>query len=148
MVGFLQPIQTANQQAIKALGRSDITLKLEVVKKLFGVVLLLTVMRFGVFAIAASNILYSFVVLIMNSSPNMKLMNYSLKEQIVDIIPNLFISTIMGVIVYLLGTLPFPTIVILMIQVIVGALVFVLESIIFKVESFSYITRIVLNIKK
>lgn len=148
VVGFLQPIQTANQQAIKALGRSDITLKLEVVKKLFGVVLLLIVMRFGVFAIAASNILYSFVVLVMNSSPNMKLMNYSLKEQIVDIIPNLFASTIMGVIVYLLRMLPFSTIVILMIQVIVGALVFVLESIVFKIESFFYIKSIVHNKKR
>lgn len=148
VVGFLQPIQTANQQAIKALGRSDITLKLEVIKKAFGVVLLLVVMHYGVFVIAASNILYSFVVLLMNSAPNMKLMNYSLKEQIVDIMPNLIISGIMGIIVYLVGEVSLPTIVLLILQVTVGAIVFVLESLVFKIESFSYIKRIVSGRKR
>lgn len=143
IVGFLQPIQTANQQAIKALGRSDITLKLEVVKKTFGVVLLLGVMRFGVLAIAASNILYSLVVLILNSAPNMKLLDYSLKEQVLDIVPNLFASVTMGIMVYVTGLLSMPLIVKLILQIIVGATVYILMSVICKIESFSYIKTIV-----
>lgn len=49
-----QPIQTTNWQIIKAVGRSDLCLKLEIVKKAIGIVMVLIAMKFGVFAIAVS----------------------------------------------------------------------------------------------
>ena len=139
VVGFLQPIQTANMQAIKAMGRSDILLKLEIIKKTFGTLLLLAAMPFGVLVLAGSNILYSIVVLILNTSPNRKLMGYTLWEQIVDILPNLAIALVMGVAVYALAFLPLPDIVILVLQIASGAAIYLLESLLFKNESFIYI---------
>ena len=148
VVGFLQPIQTANQQAIKALGRSDITLKLEIIKKVFGVTLLLAVMKQGVFAIAASNIIYSIVVLLMNTFPNMQLLNYSLFEQLKDIINNLVITLIMGIAVYFIGMIPLSLIVVLIFQIFVGIIVFIGMSFITKNESFNYILDIVKQLRK
>lgn len=48
----LWPIHTANLQAINAIGRSDIYLKLEIVKKLIGIVILAISIPFGIYAIA------------------------------------------------------------------------------------------------
>lgn len=148
VVGFLQPIQTANQQAIKALGRSDITLKLEIIKKVFGVTLLLAVMKQGVFAIAASNIIYSIVVLLMNTFPNIKLLDYSLFEQLKDIINNLVITFIMGVAVYFIGMIPLSVIVVLFLQISVGITVYIGMSFVTKNESFNYILNIAKQLKK
>lgn len=144
-VGFLQPIQTANQQAIKALGRSDITLKLEIVKKVFGVVLLISVMQFGVFAIAASNMVYSVIVLIINSYPNRKLLNYSIFEQLKDFAPNFMTALVMGIVVYAMTYLSLPTIVVLALQVIVGVLLYLVISKVTKNESLEYLMTIGLD---
>lgn len=143
VVGFLQPIQTANQQAIKALGRSDITLKLEVAKKSLGVVILLCAMPYGVFAIAASNILYSCVVLLMNSFPNIRLLDYSLLEQLKDILKNLVISLLMGAVVYCVSFLILPSWAVLLIQIIVGFTVYAALSVATKNESFEYVVAVV-----
>lgn len=53
------PVHTANLNAIKAMGRSDMFLKLEIVKKIFGMILLLSTMWFGVMAMAYSLLLSS-----------------------------------------------------------------------------------------
>lgn len=139
VVGFLQPIQTANMQAIKAMGHSDILLKLEIAKKSFGTLLLLATMPFGVLVLAGSNIIYSSVVLLLNSSPNKKLLDYTLWEQIVDVLPNLTIALVMGVAVYALKFLPIHDLYILLLQISSGAVIYFLESLLFKNDSFLYI---------
>ena len=144
-VGFLQPIQTANMQAIKAMGRSDILLKLEIIKKTFGTILLLAAMPFGVLILAGSNILYSIVVLLLNTRPNRKLMNYTLMEQLVDIFPNLLLSLIMGAVVYAQTFLQLHDFYILALQIASGVIVYVLVSILFKNESFTYIKDIIFS---
>ena len=48
------PIHTANLNAIKAMGRSDLFLKMEIQKKIIGIILLLSTMWFGVMAMAYS----------------------------------------------------------------------------------------------
>lgn len=145
VVGFLQPIQTANMQAIKAMGRSDILLKLEIIKKSFGTVLLLAAMPFGVLILAGSNMLYSTVVLILNTSPNRKLMGYTLWEQIVDVLPNLMIALVMGVAVYALKFLPIHDLFILILQISSGVIIYVLESVLFKNDSFVYIKDMLIS---
>ena len=145
VVGFLQPIQTANMQAIKAMGRSDILLKLEIIKKILGTALLLAAMPFGVLVLAGSNMLYSTVVLMINSSPNRKLMNYTLWEQIVDVLPNLLISAVMGAVVYGMSFLPLSSFAVLALQILTGIGIYVAESVLFKNESFIYIANVLLR---
>ena len=135
-----EPIQTSNLQAIKAVGRSDILLKLEMIKKGSAVLILFAVMWHSVDAIAYSLLLTTFIASIANTTPNKKLISYNFKELISDMTPGLSISAIMAVIVYGVGLLiNFNTLVELVIQVAVGGIVYIAISAIFKVEAFSYL---------
>ena len=140
LVYVFEPIQTANLNAIKALGRSDIFLKLEVIKKTMGIIILLCTMNFGVLAIALGMLFYTvFVASIMNSFPNKKLLNYGYIEQIKDILPAIFLAMFMVSIIYPISYLTLNDISILILQIIIGGVVYVLGSKLFELETFNYI---------
>ena len=134
-----QPIQTANYQAIKAVGRSDICLKLELIKKTIGVFLILISLRFGVYAIALSGVIMSGISMLLNIMPNKKLIGYGYMEQCKDILPATILSIFMGVCVYMITFFNISDFILLPIQVIVGGVVYILFSKIFKLESYIYI---------
>ena len=136
------PLQTANTQAINALGRSDITLKLEIIKKTLGILLIIISMNFGVTAIAGSAIIASVCFGIINAFPNKKLLNYSYLEQIRDIGKNLILALIMGIVVYIVGLLPINVIMLLIIQIATGGIFYILLSILTKNEEYAYILNI------
>jgi len=139
----LMPMQSANLQAIKAIGRSDIALKLEIIKRSLGLVVLFLVMNHGVFAIALSAIPMSAIISIINAAPNSRLLNYKYSQQLQDIAPFVGMSAVMAVVVYPINWLPLPEIAILSIQCLLGAAIYLGESILFKVESFTYIKNII-----
>lgn len=136
------PVHTANLNAIKALGRSDLFLKLEIIKKIVGLILLVTTMWFGVMAMAYSLLVSSVASQIINSWPNRKLLNYSYIAQLKDIMPGILLAVFMGVCVYPIQYLHIPVILILAVQVIVGAVIYILGSKLFKIDSFNYILSI------
>ena len=136
--GFF-PIHTANLNAIKAKGRSDLFLKLEIEKKIVGMVLLLSSMWFGVMAMAYTLLISTVASSFINASPNKKLINYSYKEQIVDMLPAMVSSAVMAIMVYCISFIQMPNLLLLVIQVIAGAVIYVAISIIFKIETFSYL---------
>ena len=78
------PIHTANLQAIKAMGRSDLFLKLEIIKKVISITVLIGVMQYGVFAIAVSAMLTTLTSSFINAYPNKKLIGYTYLEQLKD----------------------------------------------------------------
>lgn len=133
------PIHTANLNAIKAMGRSDIFLKLEYIKKAIGLTLLLSSMWFGVMMMAYSLLLSTFLGMLVNSWPNRKLLDYGFKEQIKDICPGILLAAAMGVCVYGLQMIGLNDFLTLLIQIIAGALLYCAGSILFKLESFYYI---------
>ena len=135
----LVPMQTANLQAINALGRSDIALKLEIVKRSLSFLTVLIFARISVVAMAWSGAVAAFVCLALNVSPNKKLLGYGLIEQLKDVLPFWLMSAAMMGCVMAVSLLDLPTIIELIVMVLVGAAVYILLSIIFKVESFKYI---------
>ena len=78
-------LNTVNLQAIKAIGKSDTTLKLEFVKKPIYLLIILTMLNISPLAICIGNAIYSIIALLINSKPNKKYLDYGLKEQISDI---------------------------------------------------------------
>ncbi len=136
------PLHTTNLNAIKAMGRSDLFLKLEIAKKIVGVVLLLISMWHSVMAMAYSMIISSVASQIINSFPNKKLLNYGYVEQLKDILPNILLAVFMGVCVHFIGYSNLPIIIELVIQILVGAGVYVGGSVLTKNESFTYIIDI------
>ncbi|MCR4742713.1 MAG: lipopolysaccharide biosynthesis protein [Treponema sp.] len=137
------PIHSSNLNAIKALGRSDLFLKLEIAKKIVGMIALLSTMWFGVMPMAYSLLVTSITSQIINSWPNKKLLKYSYLEQLKDMLPQIGLSLLMGAVVYSVSFLPLSSWLILIIQIPLGILIYVLGSKLFKIKSFEYILSIV-----
>lgn len=94
------PIHTSNLQAINGLGRSDIFLKLEIVKKVISLIIILISVQFGTLAIAYGALIDSLIGTVVNSYPNVRLINYKYSEQMKDIMVPIIFSLIMGAIIY------------------------------------------------
>lgn len=137
------PVHTANLNAINAMGRSDWFLRLEIVKKITGMIILLSTMWFGVMAMAYSLLLSSVLSQIINSWPNRKLLNYGYLEQVRDFAPGILLAVIMGICVYFVGFLPFSIIITLLIQTVVGAVIYIGVSAILKLEEYEYLVGMV-----
>ena len=139
------PLHTANMQAIKALGKSGIFLKLEIIKKTLELLSLFLVMRISVMAIAINMTILATLFIFVNSYPNKKLLNYSLKEQISDITPSLSNAFIMAIIVYCIGMVQFPDAIILAIQIFVGVFVYVILSKITHNKEMKFLLNLILK---
>lgn len=135
------PIHTANLNAINAMGRSDLFLRLEIIKKVFGVALLISTMRFGVMAMACSMLVSSVTSQIINSWPNRKLLHYGYLEQLRDIMPSILLAVFMGICVSLIELLDMPLIITAIVQVILGAEIYVIGSAILNLDSFKGLRR-------
>ncbi|MBE6708978.1 MAG: lipopolysaccharide biosynthesis protein [Ruminococcaceae bacterium] len=133
------PIHTANLNAIKAMGRSDLYLKLEIIKKVVGFAVLLSTMWFGVMAMTYSLLFTSVISQIINSWPNRKLLNYSYPEQLKDILPGILLALFMAVSVWSIGLIGLHPVITLIIQIISGAAIYILGSVLFGLESFKYL---------
>lgn len=135
-------ISTANLQAIKASGRSDILLKLEFIKKPFYFIMLIITMHISPIAIVIGNMVYTEIALIINSVPNKINFNYGYKEQWNAIGKNLITSLIMSGGVYLVGKMSISPFLLLPIQIICGLMFYILLSMTFKNRSFLYLLKL------
>lgn len=139
-VDGIYPIHSANLNAIKAKGRSDVFLKLEIIKKIVGILVILVTMKISVMAIAWGSVFYAIFASIVNAFPNKKLLNYSYLEQVSDILPSIILSIVMAVIVHFLPIPSFvPLVVALIIQVLVGAAVYAGGALLFKLEAAEFV---------
>ena len=140
------PIHTANLNAINAMGRSDYFLKLEIAKKAIGLILLLSTMRFGVMVMAYSLLISSITSQIINSWPNKKLLGYGYFEQLRDILPSVLIALFMGGCVNLVKLLGFSDFLMILVQVPLGAFIYVGLSALFHLEAHVYLKSVFLSI--
>lgn len=144
----LWPIHTANLQAIRALGRSDIFLKLEIIKKILGVTILVITLKRGLNAIMIGSCVSAVITSFINASPNKKLLGYSYVEQLKDVLPEAAASIIMlaaVMAVRLLGLSEWPMIII---QTLLGICVYILLSKLFKLESLDYVINTIKTYRK
>ena len=140
---IILPIQSANMQVVQSLGRSDLTLKIETIKKILELIIMVISFTISVEAVAWGIVIYNYVCLFINLYPNRKLIKYSYHEQISDILPNLIAAFCMGLFVYFLIYLPLSSFVIIVLQVIGGLLFYSAICYVFKIESFVYIYNII-----
>lgn len=142
------PIHTANLNAIKAIGRSDIYLKLEIIKKIFSFVILSATAWVSVMAMAISLLVTSLINQLVNSWPNRKLLNYGYLEQLKDIAPGILLAVFMGMCVYPVQLIGLPDMLTLCIQVPLGAMIYICLSALFQLESFNYILQVLKSYRK
>lgn len=135
----LYPIHTANLQAINALGRSDIFLKLEIIKKIIGLILLTVAIPYGVYIMVWLELLSGIIASFINAYPNKKLLDYSYLEQIKDLIPFILDAMLMGGVVWGVGLININVIVLIILQIIIGACIYFGIAKIFKFECYEYV---------
>lgn len=140
---MFQPAQTANVQAIKASGRSDICLKLEIIKKTLGIIFLVIAIQISPLAVAIMNVFFAGISTILNILPNKKLIDYGIMEQIKDVLPALFLSIVMYILLIPILKIGYSNVVTIGLQIILGVVIYVFGSIIFKISAFNYILKMI-----
>jgi O-antigen/teichoic acid export membrane protein len=144
---MMRPIQTANLQGILAIGRSDIYLRIQLVQKIIGIVIIaITILFFRtVVAVAigeiVAQVLFSLIMII----PNSRYLNYSIEEQIVDILPQMFVAIVMGVIVLQVLKFELSILAALVLQVTIGAIFYVGSLRLLQIDSFMYLYRMLIE---
>lgn len=146
LVYAFQPIQTSNLNAIKALGRSDIVLKLEIIKKIIGLVFLIILLPFGPYAIAYSLLIHAVIASIINAKPNKEQLEYGYIQQIKDIMPIIIVSILMGIVIYPISLLNLNDFIIIVLQIIAGVISYIVLSYLFKIDSFYYVIDLIKSI--
>lgn len=135
----LYPIHTANLQAINALGRSDIFLKLEIIKKTIGIIVLGVSVNYGVYSIAIGMLIVGVISTFINAFPNLRLLNYSYREQLNDILPSLILSLLMGGVIYNFKLFNMSDWLMLITQIFFGCILYIGLAKLFKLECFTYL---------
>lgn len=137
----LLPIHTANLQALNGMGRSDIFLKLELIKKAYGVLFIL----FAAFALrdvhlmVATYMITGLIATFVNSWPNKLVIGYSYVEQVHDILPAFVNSAIAGGLAMLCGSLVASPVLQILAEAAVMAVTYFGIASIFKLEAFEYL---------
>lgn len=144
------PIHSCNLQAINAVGRSDIFLKLEIIKKAMGLTTLaIAVIFFDTpIAIAATGIVTTLISSFINAHPNKKLIGYSYLEQIKDMLPAFLTAVAMGALVYLVNFLDLESWLTLLIQIPLGVITYVLLSLAFRLKGLREVCKIATKLIK
>lgn len=144
------PVHSCNLQAINAMGRSDIFLKLEIIKKVIGISsLLIAIFCFNSpMAIAMTGVFTALVNFFVNAYPNKKLIEYSYGEQIRDFVPSLIISSVMCLCVWFVGKVNFVLVITLIIQIFTGIFVYLFLSKIFRLKPYKILLKEIKKFKK
>lgn len=135
------PIHTSNLQAINALGRSDIFLKLEIIKKVISLIIILISMRFGTLAIAYGALIDSVIGTLVNSFPNISLINYKYMEQVKDILIPICFSALMGIVIYPIKNLLTNDFLTIILQIFAGIVIYVFLLVFTKQEIVSLVSN-------
>lgn len=149
--GMLFPLHAINLNILQVKGRSDLFLRLEVIKKFVGLSLISIVilLKLGIMVLLWVAVLSSYISYFINSYYSAELLSYSTKEQIKDITPIFIASMIMGIVVcFSGGILPNNYIVKLMLQIIIGIVSFVCICRFGKIQELSIMSELLSSIFK
>jgi O-antigen/teichoic acid export membrane protein len=143
------PVHMCNLQAINALGRSDIFLRLEIIKKAIGIAaLVVAVFCFdSPIAIAMTGVFTTFTSCFINAYPNKKLIGYSYFEQVKDMLPAFVLSIGMALCVSAVSLLQLGDIVTLALQVVLGVVIYIAASALFRLEPYQLLVALLKQMK-
>lgn len=148
IVYALQPMQTASIQAMKALGRGDAYLRLEIIKKIANfAILFISLFAFNnVIAVAVGALVSELISTLLNVPVNKKLFGYHYREQFEDIKATMLLSVAVFIIVWYIGKIIDSSYIALVVQILTGGAIYVMLSIVLKVDSFYYTRSIIMEL--
>ena len=120
---MLYPLHAINLNMLKVQGRSDIYLKLEIIKKIIGIGPLLLGVFVSVYSMLIGSIFTNFICYFFNAYYSGPFVNYRIKEQVMDIIPSFSVAVVMASLVFCMSFLPITAYILFPLQIIVGAII-------------------------
>lgn len=142
----LYPLHAINLNILQVLGRSDIFLYLEILKKIVGIVPIVIGIFCGIYYMLLTSILAGVISLYLNTWYTGKTLNYSFWKQLRDITPSYFTALVIALAVYFLKYLSLPYYIVLMLQIIVGIVACITISEIFKFNEYKELKTIVIKV--
>ncbi len=145
LAGILYPVHSYNLNILTVKGRSDLFMKLEVIKKVIMIVSVVIAIPFGIMALLYSQLIISVLILFINAFYSKRFIDYGLWEQVVDILPSLLIASFMGAVVFVANNFlmeGMSDIMMLVIGISLGASVFTLSCYLLKLDSFFEFVRL------
>lgn len=141
VIYMLLPIHTSNLQALNGMGRSDLFLKLELIKKAYGIVFIFVgaFVFQDVYILVGSYILSGVISTFVNAWPNRKVIGYSYIEQVRDICPAFLLAAVSAAVAFPVGMLVLPDVAIILLQAAIMAACYLGLSKFFKVEALDYL---------
>jgi O-antigen/teichoic acid export membrane protein len=126
MIGIIYPLHAYNLNILNVKGRSDLFLRLEIIKKILGVAMIIVGLQFGIYGLLYSEVALSLVAFFVNTWYSGKLLGYPAYRQLLDIIPILLIASVMGACVWIMDwwIIEVPDILRLLIGTFLGALLY------------------------
>ena len=156
-VGYLQilcfsmalyPLHAINLNMLQVQGRSDLFLKLEIIKKCIGVVPLMLGIFVGIYWMLGCSVITGWISYYLNAYYSGPYLKYSVWDQIQDLIPSMSLALGMGALVWLVGLLPLSPYALLPIQIVTGAIIVFSTCEWSKLEEYMQIKDIASNIIK
>ncbi|MEJ5994831.1 lipopolysaccharide biosynthesis protein [Pedobacter sp. Du54] len=148
--GIMFPLHSYNLNILKVKGRTDLFLKLELIKKFYTTIGIVCCVPFGIYALLYYQIISTVLSFYVNSFYSGKLLNYKMKEQIKDIAPILFSGSISGLVLYLLNlfcikSLYLPDFAFLLVTALLYSGIYILISRLLKIDALSDFKQLILK---
>lgn len=143
---LINSLHTPHFNSLKAVGRSDLIFKVEFFKKTIDFIIVIVTLFFGVFVVALGAIAEGIISYTSTAWANGKTIGYPFREQFADIAPNLLMTVIMGVVVFLENNLPIGNVLAVIVQILTGASVYLFCSYIFRPPATAYVKQLALGI--
>ena len=144
---MLYPIHAFNINVLKVYGRSDLFLKLEIYKKIVVSISIIIAFQFGIYALVWSSVFTSLVALVINTHYSSQMISYTLKAQLLDMLP-VFVITVIVFVVMQFGVQFLdlqPLIVQIFIPLLIGAVLYVGIHYMFKTKAIMYALTFIKN---
>lgn len=149
--GMLFPLHAINLNILQVKGRSDLFLRLEIIKKIIGLTLIAIVLFFkiGINGLLWAAVLSSYIGYFINSYYSAELLSYSTIEQIKDITPAFIASVLMAIVVYFSSAIiPDSNLVKIIAQIIIGVVVYIGLSKIMRIKELNTVCELLNSILK
>jgi len=120
---MLYPLHSLNLNMLQVQGRSDLFLRLEIIKKIIAICPLLLGIYVNIYWMLAGSVVTGFISYYLNAYYSGPFLNYSIKEQVKDILPSFGVAITMAVPVFAMSFIPLNPFLLLPLQIVVGAVI-------------------------
>jgi teichuronic acid exporter len=145
-VGMTYPLHALNLNMLNVQGRSDLFLKLEIIKKILAVPIIILAIFCGIKIMICGMIVNSIIAYYLNGYWSGKMIGYSVKKQLSDIAPSFLLALIVNGIVFSFNYIIFfSPVILLCVQISVGAVLTIIICEFLKFKDYLYIKTVILE---